>query len=64
MEMKQYFVNYQRGPLSLAEERLGLALIGQELHNVAAPALLCPSSGLWVPWDVSLWHKVTGVATL
>ena len=32
---------HQPGPLSLVEECRGLALIGRELHSVAAPALLC-----------------------
>ena len=36
-----YSSTKQPGPLSLVEECRGWALIGQELHDVATPALLC-----------------------
>ena len=59
----------QSGPLLLVEECRGSALIGRELHSVAAPALLChkesaPSWGLWMRRAGSLWHKRAGVETL
>ena len=37
----------QPGPLSLVEECRGLALIGQELHSVATPALLSHKEPAW-----------------
>ena len=50
---------YQCGPLSLVEDCRGSALIGQEDHSVAPPALLCHKepAGLCLLLAGSLWHK-------